>query len=59
MRRLSGWDSLLLSSEMPNVHQHTLKVAVVDTAQFQGEPTFDAFRETFSQSTIRPGPPAL
>ena len=47
MRRLSGWDSLLLSSETPNVHQHTLKVAVVDTAQFQGEPTFDAFREIF------------
>jgi diacylglycerol O-acyltransferase / wax synthase len=48
VRRLSGWDSLLLSSETSNVHQHTLKVAVVDTAQFEGEPTFDAFRETFS-----------
>jgi len=48
VRRLSGWDSLLLSSETPNVHQHTLKVAVVDTALFEGEPTFDAFRETFA-----------
>ncbi len=45
MKRLSGWDVLLLSSETPNVHQHTLKVAIVDTAEFQGEPTFDAFRE--------------
>ena len=47
MKRLSGWDSLLLCSETPNVHQHTLKVAVVDTSQFEGEPTFDAFLDTF------------
>ncbi|HEX2284108.1 MAG TPA: wax ester/triacylglycerol synthase family O-acyltransferase [Mycobacterium sp.] len=47
MKRLSGWDSLLLSSETPNVHQHTLKVAVIDTADFKGEPTFDAFLEVF------------
>ena len=47
MKRLSGWDVLLLSSETPNVHQHTLKVAVVDTAGFGGEPTFEAFREVF------------
>ncbi|MFI5506249.1 wax ester/triacylglycerol synthase family O-acyltransferase [Mycobacterium sp. NPDC051804] len=47
MKRLSGWDLLLLSSETPNVHQHTLKVAVVDTTGFQGEATFDAFREVF------------
>jgi diacylglycerol O-acyltransferase / wax synthase len=47
VQRLSGWDCLLLSSETPNVHQHTLKVAVVDTAEFEGEPTFDAFKETF------------
>ncbi len=47
MQRLSGWDCLLLSSETPNVHQHTLKVAVVDTAEFESQPTFDAFREIF------------
>jgi diacylglycerol O-acyltransferase len=47
VKRLSGWDVLLLSSETPNVHQHTLKVAVVDTAGFEGEPTFEAFREVF------------
>jgi diacylglycerol O-acyltransferase / wax synthase len=45
VKRLSGWDSLLLSSETPNVHQHTLKVAVIDTSEFKGEPTFEAFRE--------------
>lgn len=47
MKRLSGWDALLLYSETPTVHQHTLKIAVIDTAQFEGRPTFDAFRETF------------
>ena len=44
VKRLSGWDALLLYSETPNVHQHTLKVAVVDTTDFEGEPSFDAFR---------------
>ncbi|SEH62492.1 diacylglycerol O-acyltransferase [Mycolicibacterium rutilum] len=43
MKPLSGWDSLLLSSETPNVHQHTLKIAVIDTSEFAGAPTFDAF----------------
>jgi diacylglycerol O-acyltransferase / wax synthase len=47
VKRLGGWDSLLLCSETPNVHQHTLKVAVVDTTDFQTEPTFDTFLETF------------
>jgi len=47
VKRLSGWDLLLLSGETHNVHQHTLKVAVVDTARFEGEPTFEAFREVF------------
>lgn len=49
MKRLSGWDSLLLSSETPNVHQHTLKIAVIDTSLFEGEPTFDAFLKTFRE----------
>ncbi|MCG5434053.1 wax ester/triacylglycerol synthase family O-acyltransferase [Mycobacterium sp. MYCO198283] len=47
MKRLSGWDLLLLSSETPNVHQHTLKIAVLDTTEFEGEATFEVFREVF------------
>jgi diacylglycerol O-acyltransferase / wax synthase len=47
VKRLSGWDMLMLTSETPNVHQHTLKVAVVDTTEFEGTPTFEAFREVF------------
>lgn len=29
MKRLSGWDAFLLYSEAPNVHMHTLKIAVI------------------------------
>lgn len=46
MKPLSGWDVLLLNSETPNVHQHTVKVAVVDTSDFEGEPSFAVFCET-------------
>ena len=30
MKRLSGWDAVLLYSETPNVHMHTLKLAVIE-----------------------------
>lgn len=30
MKRLSGWDAFLLYTEAPNVHMHTLKIAVID-----------------------------
>ncbi|HET6734051.1 WS/DGAT/MGAT family O-acyltransferase [Mycobacterium sp.] len=30
MKRLSGWDAVLLYSETPDVHMHTLKLAVID-----------------------------
>lgn len=30
MKRLRGWDAVLLYSETPNVHMHTLKLAVID-----------------------------
>src|ERR1700722_14072974 len=46
MKRLSGWDALLLYSEAPNVHTHTLKVSVIDTSDFEGDFTFERFRET-------------
>nr|MCH9700246.1 wax ester/triacylglycerol synthase family O-acyltransferase [Actinomycetes bacterium] len=29
MKRLSGWDAVLLYSETPTVHMHTLKLAVI------------------------------
>jgi diacylglycerol O-acyltransferase len=46
MKRLGGWDAMLLYSETPNVHMHTIKVAVVDAAHLRGEYDFDRFRRT-------------
>jgi diacylglycerol O-acyltransferase / wax synthase len=37
-------DAMLLYSETPNLHTHTLKVAVIDPADFDGEFGFDVFR---------------
>lgn len=45
MKRLSGWDAFLLYTETPNVHMHTLKIAVIDLEGL-GDRTFgvDDFR---------------
>jgi diacylglycerol O-acyltransferase len=45
VKRLSGWDAVLLYNETPNVHMHTLKIAVIDTAGFEGDFTFEVFRD--------------
>ena len=44
MKRLNGMDAMLLYSETPNLHTHTLKVAVIDAAHFDGEFDFEVFR---------------
>src|ERR1700726_4433378 len=46
VKRLNGMDAMLLYSETPNLHTHTLKVAVVDAADYDGEFTFDVLRRT-------------
>ena len=46
MKRLNGMDAMLLYSETPNVHTHTLKVAVINAAEYDGDFTFDVFRQT-------------
>ena len=30
MKRLGGWDAVLLYNETANLHQHTMKIAIVD-----------------------------
>ena len=47
MKRLNGIDAILLYSETPNVHTHTLKVAIVDNAD--GHFTLEVFREATAQ----------
>lgn len=46
MKRLSGWDAFLLYTETPNVHMHTLKIAVI-ALDDMGDRKFgiDEFRE--------------
>ncbi len=46
MKRLNGMDAMLLYSETPNLHTHTLKVAIINAADYDGEVTFDVFRQT-------------
>src|SRR6202012_1256059 len=44
MKRLNGMDAMLLYSEAPNLHTHTLKVAVIDPSNLDGEFGFEAFK---------------
>jgi diacylglycerol O-acyltransferase / wax synthase len=44
VKRLSGWDAVLLYSETPNVHMHTLKVAVIELDPDHRDFGIDAFR---------------
>lgn len=50
MKRLSGWDAVLLYSETPNVHMHTLKVAVIELDADAAARGFgiDAFRQVIA-----------
>ena len=49
VKRLNGMDAMLLYSETPNLHTHTLKVAIIHAADFDGEFTFDVFRRTIQR----------
>src|SRR4051794_33012791 len=40
---------MLLYSETPNVHKHTLKIGIIDAAEFDGELTFEFFRTEFQR----------
>jgi len=45
VKRLSGWDAVLLYSETPNVHMHTIKVAVIELSADRSDFGIDAFRQ--------------
>src|ERR1700758_4431909 len=49
MKRLNGMDAMLLYSETPNLHTHTLKVGIINAADYDGEFSFDVFRETIAR----------
>ena len=45
MKRLNGWDAMLLYSETTNIPAHTLKIIVIDATDFDGDFTFEVFRD--------------
>jgi WS/DGAT/MGAT family acyltransferase len=45
VKRLSGWDAVLLYSETPNVHMHTIKAAVIELTPDRRDFDVDAFRQ--------------
>jgi diacylglycerol O-acyltransferase / wax synthase len=45
VRRLNGVDALMLYSETPEIHMHTLKVGVLDVSGVEGGFTFELFRQ--------------
>ena len=45
MERLNGMDAMLLYSETANLHTHTLKVAIINAADFAGDFNFEVFRQ--------------
>jgi diacylglycerol O-acyltransferase / wax synthase len=44
VKRLGGWDAVMLYSETPNIPTHTLKISVIDPRNSKGNFTFDRFR---------------
>jgi diacylglycerol O-acyltransferase len=48
VKRLGGWDAVLLYNETPNLHQHTLKIAIVDASDC-ADFGYDRFRQTLAR----------
>jgi diacylglycerol O-acyltransferase len=46
MKRLNGVDAMLLYSETPEIHMHTLKIGVLDVSHVEGGFSFELFRRT-------------
>jgi diacylglycerol O-acyltransferase / wax synthase len=45
VKRLNGVDALMLYSETPEIHMHTLKIGVLDVSGVDGGFSFDLFRQ--------------
>jgi diacylglycerol O-acyltransferase len=57
MKRLSGWDAMLLYGETPTVHMHTLKIAIIEIGDLGGR-TFgvEQFREVIGSRLYKLAP---
>src|ERR1700692_4246438 len=49
LKRLNGMDAMLLYSETPDLHTHTLKVAVIDASTLDAKFDFARFRQTVAE----------
>jgi diacylglycerol O-acyltransferase len=56
VKRLSGWDAILLYSETPNVHMHTLKVAVIELDADRRDFDIDMFRRVIHSRLYKLAP---
>jgi diacylglycerol O-acyltransferase len=56
VKRLSGLDAVLLYSETPNVHMHTLKVAVIELDDARHDFGVDEFREVIRRRLYKLDP---
>ncbi len=56
MKRLSGWDAVLLYSETPNVHMHTLKIAVIELDADRHDFDIHAFRQVIHSRLYKMDP---
>ena len=57
MKRLSGWDAVLLYSETPTVHMHSLKLAVIDISELKGRQFgIDEFRQVIHGPALQTRP---
>lgn len=49
MRRLTGWDAMMLYSETFTVPTHTLKIAIINATESDGEFTFERLRHVVAK----------
>src|ERR1700761_3893740 len=49
MKRLNGMDAMLLYSETPSLHTHTLNVVIINAVDVDGGFNFDLFRQTIQR----------
>jgi diacylglycerol O-acyltransferase / wax synthase len=46
VKRLNGWDAMLLYSETKNIPTHTIKIGVINLGHREADFTFDVFQRT-------------
>jgi diacylglycerol O-acyltransferase / wax synthase len=53
VKRLNGWDAMLVYLETPNLQMHTLKIGVMDASGVEGGYSFELYREALRRRLHR------